>query len=44
MTGRADALVKAVARYPVASILAEQPDLEELFFTLYRGGEATDAA
>jgi ABC-2 type transport system ATP-binding protein len=44
MTGRADALVKAAARYPVASILAEQPDLEELFFTLYRGGEATDAA
>jgi len=44
MTGRADALVKAAARYPVASILAEEPDLEELFFTLYRGEEAPDAA
>ena len=44
MTGRADALIKAAARYPVASILAEEPDLEELFFTLYRGGEASDAA
>jgi ABC-2 type transport system ATP-binding protein len=44
MTGRADGLVKAAARYPVASILAEEPDLEELFFTLYRGGEASDAA
>lgn len=44
MTGRADELVKAAARYPVATILAEEPDLEELFFTLYRGEEASDAA
>jgi ABC-2 type transport system ATP-binding protein len=44
MTGRADALVKAAARYPVAKILAEEPDLEELFFTFYRGEEAPDAA
>jgi ABC-2 type transport system ATP-binding protein len=44
MTGRADALVKAAARYPVATILAEEPDLEELFFTFYRGEEAPDAA
>jgi ABC-2 type transport system ATP-binding protein len=44
MTGRADGLVKAAARYTVASILAEEPDLEELFFTLYRGDEASDAA
>jgi ABC-2 type transport system ATP-binding protein len=44
MTGRADALVKAAARYPVATLLAEEPDLEELFFALYRGEETTDAA
>ena len=44
MTGRADALVKAAARYPVATILAEEPDLEELFFTFYRGEETADAA
>ena len=44
MTGRADALVKAAARYPVATILAEEPDLEELFFTFYRGEETPDAA
>ncbi|CAN5663670.1 ABC transporter ATP-binding protein [soil metagenome] len=44
MTGRADALVKAAARFGVASILAEEPDLEELFFALYRGeGEANAA-
>ena len=44
IAGRADALVKAAARYPVATILAEEPDLEELFFTFYRGEEASDAA
>ena len=44
MTGPADGLVKAAARYRVASLLAEEPDLEELFFTLYRGEEAPDAA
>ena len=44
LTGRADGLVKAAARYPVATILAEEPDLEELFFTFYRGEEASDAA
>jgi len=43
-TGRADALVKAAAQYPVATILAEEPDLEELFLTFYRGEEAPDAA
>jgi ABC-2 type transport system ATP-binding protein len=44
MTGRADALVKAAARFPVATVLAHEPDLEELFFALYRGEETTDAA
>ena len=44
MTGRADALVKAAARFPVASVLAEEPDLEELFFALYRGEESTHVA
>ena len=44
LTGRADGLVKAAARYPVATILAEEPNLEELFFTFYRGEEASDAA
>lgn len=39
LAGRADGLVKAAARYPVASILAEEPDLEELFFTYYRTPE-----
>jgi ABC-2 type transport system ATP-binding protein len=44
IAGRADALIKAVARFPVASITSEEPDLEELFFTLYRGQEASHAA
>jgi ABC-2 type transport system ATP-binding protein len=44
LAGRADALVKAAARYPVASLVVEEPDLEELFFTYYGGEEATDAA
>jgi len=44
MTGRADELIKAAARYPVATLLAEEPDLEELFFALYRGEEATHVA
>jgi ABC-2 type transport system ATP-binding protein len=44
LTGRADPLVKALARYDVASLTVREPDLEELFFTYYRGGEADDAA
>jgi beta-exotoxin I transport system ATP-binding protein len=39
LSGRADALVKAAARHTVVSLLSEEPDLEELFFTYYRGGE-----
>ena len=37
LNGRADALVKAAARHTVISLLSEEPDLEELFFTYYRG-------
>jgi ABC-2 type transport system ATP-binding protein len=40
LAGRADALVKAAARYPVASLVVEEPDLEELFFTYYHAGIA----
>jgi ABC-2 type transport system ATP-binding protein len=35
LDGRADALVKAVARFGVATFTAEEPDLEELFFESY---------
>jgi ABC-2 type transport system ATP-binding protein len=48
LAGPADALVKAVARHTVESIVIEEPDLEELFFTYYgqeaHGQEASDAA
>ncbi len=44
LAGRADGLLKAVARFPVAEITVEDPDLEELFFAYYRGEEANDAA
>jgi ABC-2 type transport system ATP-binding protein len=44
LAGHADGLVKAIARYPVQSLVVEEPDLEELFFTYYRGAEAGDAA
>ncbi len=50
LAGRADPLLKAAARYPVESIVVEEPDLEELFFTYYRADagagteEAADAA
>ena len=44
LTGQADDLIKAAARFRVVTILAEEPDLEELFLTLYRGEEAPDAA
>ncbi len=42
LDGRADALVKAAGRYTVLSLLSEEPDLEELFFTYYHDGEAVD--
>ena len=40
LDGRADALVKAIARYPVLTLTSEEPDLEEVFFARYaRDGE-----
>jgi ABC-2 type transport system ATP-binding protein len=44
LTGRPDGLVKAAARFGVAALKVEEPDLEELFLTYYRGEEAADAA
>ncbi|MFV2021607.1 ABC transporter ATP-binding protein [Micromonospora sp. LOL_023] len=44
LDGRADALIKAASRHTVVSMLSEEPDLEELFFTFYRREEAGDAA
>jgi ABC-2 type transport system ATP-binding protein len=44
LAGRADGLIKAAARYGVVGLTVEEPDLEELFFTYYRGEEAADAA
>ncbi len=39
LAGRADAFIKALARYPVASILSEEPDLDDIFFEYYAGVE-----
>lgn len=44
LAGRADALVKAAAQYPVASLVVEEPDLEELFFIYYRPSETPHVA
>jgi ABC-2 type transport system ATP-binding protein len=44
LAGRPDGLVKAAARFRVADLKVEEPDLEELFLTYYRGEEADDAA
>jgi beta-exotoxin I transport system ATP-binding protein len=44
LAGRADALVKALARYGVASLTIREPDLEELFFVYYHGEDAGHAA
>jgi ABC-2 type transport system ATP-binding protein len=35
LSGSPDALVKAAARHQVVSLLAEEPELEELFFSFY---------
>ena len=43
LTGRADPLVKAAARWGVESMVVEEPDLEALFFTYYRDEAAPDA-
>jgi ABC-2 type transport system ATP-binding protein len=39
LDGRADALIKAAARHTVIGLRSEEPDLEELFVTYYRGAE-----
>jgi len=43
LDGRADPLVKAAARHTVVSLLSEEPDLEELFVTYYRGADHVSA-
>jgi len=40
LSGDADALVKALARYHVVDLISEEPELEELFFTYYQHQEA----
>ena len=40
LAGSPDGLVKAAARYQVTSLLAEEPELEEIFFTFYERGDA----
>jgi ABC-2 type transport system ATP-binding protein len=44
LAGRADGLVKAIARFGVTSLTVEEPDLEELFMVHYRGEAAGHAA
>jgi ABC-2 type transport system ATP-binding protein len=45
LAGRADPLVKAAARWGVESMVIEEPDLEELFFSYYADADAdADAA
>lgn len=46
LSGSADALVKRAAEHTVSSLLVQEPDLEELFFTYYTNGKelAGDAA
>ena len=38
VTGSPDALVKAAARFETTSLLVEEPELEEIFFTFYEHG------
>jgi ABC-2 type transport system ATP-binding protein len=40
LSGDADALVKALAQHHVVDLISEEPELEELFFTYYKHGEA----
>ncbi len=45
ITGAADAVVKAAARYPVVSLTSYEPSLEDIFLKYYEGdGQATEAA
>jgi ABC-2 type transport system ATP-binding protein len=43
LDGRADGLIKTAARYGVATLTAEEPDLEELFFESYGTAGEFDA-
>ena len=38
LVGNADGLVKAASRFTVVDFISEEPDLEELFFHYYEGG------
>jgi len=45
ITGSADAVVKAAARYPVVSLTSYEPSLEDIFLKYYEGdGQAPEAA
>ncbi|MFY1637173.1 ATP-binding cassette domain-containing protein [Solwaraspora sp. WMMB335] len=44
LDGRADPLVKAASRHTVVSFLAEEPDLEDLFFSYYERTETDGVA
>jgi ABC-2 type transport system ATP-binding protein len=44
LTGRPDGFVKSLARFGLASLTVEEPDLEEHFFEYYHAEEADDAA
>jgi ABC-2 type transport system ATP-binding protein len=44
LSGRADDLVKAAARWTVLDLLCEEPDLEEIFFHYYARPEADHVA
>ena len=44
LEGEPDALVKALARHHVVALDSHEADLEDVFLSLYRPGEARDAA
>jgi ABC-2 type transport system ATP-binding protein len=44
LSGRADELVKAAARWTVVDLLCEEPDLEEIFFHYYASSESDRVA
>ena len=45
ITGSADAVVKAAARYPVVSLASYEPSLEDIFLKYYEGdGQAAESA
>jgi ABC-2 type transport system ATP-binding protein len=42
ISGRPDALVKALAQHPLTNLLVEEPDLEELFYAYYSDTDSTE--